>query len=73
MRTFYSVHLCSENVDINYTRIESSIMNLEIQIPIWTKKNVTKPVYRCLYIMNSINFKIVYISFQNTDINFVRF
>ena len=60
MCTFYSVHLCLENVDVNYTRIESSIMNLEIQIPILTKKIVTKPVYRCLYIMNSINFEIVY-------------
>ena len=34
MRTFYSVHLCSENVDVNYTRTERSIMNLEIQIPL---------------------------------------
>ena len=60
MCNFYSVHLCLENVDVNYTRIESSIMNLEIQIPILTKKIVTKSVYRCLYIMNSINFEIVY-------------
>ena len=63
MPTFYSVHFCSGNVDVNYTRIESSIMNLEIQIPILTKKIVTKLVYRCLYIMNSINFEIIYYLF----------
>ena len=41
MSTFYSVHLCLENVDVNYNRIESSVMSLEIQFPSLTKKNVT--------------------------------